>query len=123
MRSTRPINLRLAAIAVAASALIATAAAAHPAGPLPADKAGADDQIQRRPVLVREADGSITIREILPAFPAGLEPVGLFGVARGGATAAGFPGRRKSLSEEAVEADLDRAFGEAQEMARFGAPN
>jgi hypothetical protein len=123
MRSTRPINLRLAAIVVAASALIPAVATAHPAGPLPADKAGADDQIPRRPVLVREADGSITIREILPAFPAGLERGGLFRIARGGATAVGFRGRRKSLSEEAVDADLERAFGEAQEMARFGAPN
>lgn len=115
--------MRLPTFIAAASALAPAAAAAHPSPhAMPAQAVAEGDR--NDPALVREADGSFTVRRALPAYPDRLEPISLS--FRAGATDRATPtplGRRRSVAEEATDEDLERAFEEAMDMARFGMPD
>lgn len=73
------------------------------------------------PAIVREADGSTTLRRPLPAYQAELD--GFVRVSGNGKVAPSPLGRRRSPSEQAIDEDLERAFEQAAETARFGAPD
>jgi hypothetical protein len=112
---------------IIAAALLPAAAAAHPAqGPeLAQDEQAAPGQNLLDPVFVREPDGTVTIRQTLPAFAAGLDvaPGASLSNSQTDPTAPSPLGRRRSPSEQAIDEDLQRAFEEAADMARFGAPD
>jgi hypothetical protein len=108
--------MRLSMIIAAAAFLIPAAAAAHPAPDHDRAERG------REPVIVRAPDGSTIIRRLLPAFPAELDAAVSRAADRDKA-APGPLGRRRSPSEQAIDEDLERAFEQAADMARFGAPD
>ena len=112
--------MRLPILIAALLALPPAVAAAHAAP----DRA-APDRNDRHPLFVREPDGSTIIRMTLPAFPAELDEsaAGPFRVPDTDPVAPSPLGRRRSPSEQAIDEDLERAFEEAADIARFGAPD
>jgi hypothetical protein len=114
--------MRVLTIIVAASAFIPAAAAAHPAPDQAPTRGQADASRDRHPVLMRAPDGSTIVGRTLPAFPAELDAA-VFRTPDSDRVAPSPLGRRRSPSEQAIDEDLDRAFEQAAEMARFGAPN
>lgn len=116
--------MRLPIIIAAVSAIAPAAAYAHSAAQGPPEQVDIEGE-RFGQVLVREADGSITIRSALQAYSEQLDATSSLSFRTDGPDAvAPTPlGRRRSPSEQAVDEDLEQAFEEAMDMARFGAPD